>query len=624
MNFNIINSIHDLGPLISDLASTDVVAIDTETSGLDWITCKLYTIQLYLNGNVYVVNCLAFKQLEYLIGLLSVKLLVGHNIKFDSKVLLRKTGITLPKVYDTMLAEVLILQGITLKKFFSLQELVEKYCEVTLDKETRKSFYEEGELFELTNEQLMYAARDVKYLLDIRDKQLPKLAEQKQLRVLDLEMSLIPVISKMEDTGVLVDLDKWKALNDQEVLKTVELENKIKEAVLDRLDLANRGMLLDVCDLLCIPVTTKKEREWFKTIRAEFNREAIKSRLNIGSTKQMLAILKFLGVKVDSTGEKVLKESKSDDPVVALLLQFREHNKKVTAFGETFMSKVHEVTGRIHAEFNQLMADTGRFSCSKPNLQQIVRDSGYRHCFIARPKHKIITVDYSQQELRLAGAITKEDNFINAFKNDVDLHTLTASILFDIPIEKVGKDSKERQTAKTFNFAVLYGTTEFGLAYNFQIKVDEAVKMLEKFYSGYPRLASFKSAVENEIYRRGYSSTPLGRKRFFNKTSFFSSSQERLREMASVKRQGFNQIIQGAGADITKLALVKIFEENPFGEKLNILMVVHDEIVCEVAEDIAEEAAQFIADCMIAVEQPFLGEIPAAVGKPSIEDFWSK
>jgi len=619
--FSIITNIHEMGPLLGDLSISDIVGFDVETSGLDWITCKLYTIQLYLNDNTYVVDCLKFGPIKYLMELLSAKKLVGHNIKYDTKVMLAKTGVLVPDVYDTMLAEVLCYQGIG-KKFYSLQELVDKYCGVTLDKEVRKSFYELGDLTELTQEQLMYAAHDVQYLHVIRDQQIIMLESQKQMRVLDLEMRLVPVVAEMENTGILLNIERWRELMGTALQEAQSTSELLKNLIFDRINYSAYATMFDLYTALSIPVKTKRDKEALQKLPCSFNYVAqLRRDLNLSSPKQLQSVFKVLGINLESTGEKILKEYQGEDELIKYLLLYREYNKKASSFGESFLEKVHQVTGRIHSEFNQLMADTGRFSSSNPNMQQIVRDSDYRHCFIASPGYVMVTCDYSQQELRLAGAITGEEKFIEAYLNNIDMHTLTASVIYDVPLDEVTRE--QRQIAKGYNFAVLYGSTEYGLAYNFQMPIEHARDLLDKFYKGYPRLAEFKNLMEDGIQARKYSSTPLGRKRFFEDKKFFSDSWKMNNYFNSMRRQGFNHLIQGAGADITKLALVKIHEENPFGDGLRIIMPVHDEIVCEVSADIAEKGRDFIVKCMCDVFQPFLGRIPAEASS-SIELTWSK
>jgi DNA polymerase I len=230
-------------------------------------------------------------------------------------------------------------------------------------------------------------------------------------------------------------------------------------------------------------------------------------------------------------------------------------------------------------------------------------------------------MDYSQQELRLVGAVSNEKKMIDAYLNKVDIHTITASLIFDKPVTDITKE--ERFFGKTLNFAVLYGTTEFGLKYNLQIPLDKAIDMIKSFYTGYPELSKFKKLCEEKILELGYSITPLGRRRYWSPKPIFADIFEVSKYREKMKREGFNFIIQGGGADITKIAMCNLFYKNPFGDKFRILLQVHDEIVAEVHDTIIDDAVKFMQEQMINAEQSFLGKIPAEVSW-KISKKWSK
>lgn len=597
----------------------DEIGFDIETNSLDWFTCKLYTIQIATVKNIFVIDVQKINSdiLKIFLNSLKDKVLIGHNIKFDLKVIYAKTGILFNHVYDTMIAETLINQGVG-DRFYSLEDIVHNYCLVVLNKDVRQSFYN-NDNDTLTYDQILYSAMDVKFLKEIKSKQLEKLENQKQLKVVDLEMSLIPVVAKMEYDGVLLDVPEWKKLMNMAAERAKEREKSIKDLLLSSEVVGKFENLYELCRTLKIPVSNSSIPNLKLISDPSFYRKYIEDNFNISSSNQVKAMLNLLGIPVESTNEKILTDF-SDHEVVKLILEYRENFKLSTSFGDSFIEKIHPKTGRIHAEFNQLV-DSGRFSSSNPNLQQIVRVNAYRKCFIARPGYKIITADYSQQELRLAGSISGEPKFIDAFKNGIDLHSLTASVIFQVPLEEVTKD--QRQIAKGYNFAVLYGSSSAGLAYNFKLDRSRAEELLNRYYQSYPVLHYFKTQMENEIYKRGYSSTPLGRKRFFKKPELYSDYKEMSKVESKIKRQGFNHIIQGAGADTTKLAMVYIFNRNPFGDDLRILMIVHDEIVCEAKEEIVDKAVEFITNCMLDAERKFLKDIEPEV-EIKYDDFWKK
>lgn len=227
----------------------------------------------------------------------------------------------------------------------------------------------------------------------------------------------------------------------------------------------------------------------------------------------------------------------------------------------------------------------------------------------------------SQQEYRLAGAITNDPVIINAYLSGMDMHTATAAIIFKKDPKDVTKE--ERNFGKTLNFAVLYGTTAYGLSYNLKIDKFMAQLYLDTFYAGYPTLSNFKIAFENSIWKKKFSSTMMGRKRYWEDKQFFRDFKEAERYESRMKREGFNHLVQGTGADVTKLAMIKLTTENPFGSAFRLVMQIHDEIVVEVDEEIAEKGLEFGVAGMESVFQPFLGKLPAKVDG-HIDDCWSK
>ncbi len=222
---------------------------------------------------------------------------------------------------------------------------------------------------------------------------------------------------------------------------------------------------------------------------------------------------------------------------------------------------------------------------------------------------------------------------IEAYLNDLDLHTATTCNLYDIAVDVLQKlvdagdpDAKEkRRRGKTLNFAVGYGSTEWGLYKNFNIPIEEGRVLLHKFFTDlYPEIESCKQIVGKKIQQHGYSMTLLGRKRFFEIKNFFPGGyKEAEKYKASVLREGFNHIIQGTGAEIIKKALCRIYYENPFGDRLKILLQVYDEIVCEAADDIAEDAKLFIENIMLECEREYLNEIVPAKVDGKIRPYWA-
>ena len=622
--YYLINEIKDLGPFLKAFRACTEVSIDLETSGLDCLSDKIYLLTVGIGSEAFIFNLLKFPHLTYIVQLLSTKLCIGHNIKFDLKFVYVNTGELLTNVYDSQSAEILIHQGVGLQ-YYSLENLAFFYLNKTLDKSVRESFYLNGEVTEISEQMAVYAAEDVLGLDKIKEEQIKILTEQKQLKVLDLENKVLPVVAKMEVNGVLLDQEKWKGLMLDAESKASETKNKIILNIVDRLKL--EGNCLQLADSLHIPVKTKRDRTALESItEISFIRDWLINNINIASPLQVKTIFKHLGFEIESTGEKVLLDyqHKVNDPLITLILEFRALEKKATSFGQSFLDKIHPKDNRIHSEFNQLGTTTGRFSCSGGvNLQQIVAEGDYRHSFIAPPGYKMLTVDYSGEELRVAASVTREQVMIEAFKNKIDPHSNTASIIYNKPIETIDKHSEERKIAKGFNFSIIYGVSEYGLAYNFGLKIDKAKELLDNYFKGYPTLKAVKDAYEKKVLENWYAVNPVGRRRYFERKSSFENSNEMMKYYGRVQREGFNFLVQGLSGDIMKYAMCNIHYGNTFGEDLRIIMTIHDEVVCEIKEEKAEEIKDFVVKCMLDAEQMFLKDVEAAVDY-TIADYWSK
>jgi len=624
LNLKVITHQNQLGQFLSDLATVDTVYIDTETSSVDTFTCKLYLLQVLVGDVVYVFDCLQFNQIEYIVSLLASKTCVGHNIKFDIRVLYSKTHVLLAKVFDTMLGEVMLHQGIGIK-YVSLYEVVKKYTGQTLNKEVRETFYNQGELTTITQEQIIYSAEDILYLPKVMEGEVAEITRQNMLKPMKLEMELCPVVAMMEQEGVHLNVEEWTRLMIQSKQNSQKVAEELRNIFVRKIDWSEFTSLLAVCNAVGIVVRTKKDKDMLSSITQEpFYENYLRENINIASTTQLLRLVRMSGYpELDSTAEKVITDyvGKDPDQIFEKIIEFREQFKRGTSFGQGFLDDVNPLTGKIHSTFHQLGTATGRFSSGNPNLQQIVAGSDYRKCFMAPPGWKMIIADYSQQELRLAGAASKEPEIINAYKNGIDLHTLTASALFEKELEEV--DKRERSIAKGFNFAVLYGSSEYGLAHNFGFPVDYTKQLLDNFYNKYKTLKAFKNQFEGAVLKKKYSRTLYGRIRYFEDKSFFPSQADAYRYMNGIMREGFNHLIQGTAADATKLAMCNIFYGNPFGENLKIIMTIHDELVCIAKEDYALAARDYVVKCMNDSLQPFLGEIPSEVDS-NIQDYWYK
>ncbi|PIY17678.1 DNA polymerase I [Candidatus Dojkabacteria bacterium CG_4_10_14_3_um_filter_Dojkabacteria_WS6_41_9] len=255
----------------------------------------------------------------------------------------------------------------------------------------------------------------------------------------------------------------------------------------------------------------------------------------------------------------------------------------------------HE-TSRVHPSFQQIGADTGRFSCNKPNLQQIPVNEAYRKCFCAPQGRKIIACDYSQQELRILASLSGDPKFIKFYEDGVDLHTATASMMFNIPMEQVEKD-KHRKIAKTINFGLAYGQGAKNLGETIGVDEQEATRMIDKYFAQFTYIRDWLEQAAVNAQRNGYLKTLLNRKRFYEIPEKWDRDYRRI--MSSIGRKGKNTPIQGIGVDMIKMALVKIHQRLQ-EQKLDafLINVVHDEIVVEASERDAVKVGKIVKEAM--------------------------
>jgi len=614
MEFTLITDLKEgIQKFQKDLDKASFISLDIETTGLDPILDRVVLVQAKVNDNIYLfdVDSLGNKNTKYILSLINSgqKLCILQNAKFDLKFIFYHYGELITKIHDTFISEIICTNGLG-DRYPSLKFLLKKYLNIEIEKDIRASFINYDGV--LTQEKLVYSATDVNYLHEIMVAQLEEIDKSNQKRVYDLEMRVIPVVVRMELNGIKFDLEAWLLKGKEAERISREYKTKFINSIVELINFTEFSNALDMGDRFSIPAKGKKIREILKSLEdTDLIRIYFVENFKISSPIQCLEVLRYLGFDITSTEEKVLTDYK-DNAIIDYLLKYREAEKKVSTYGDSFSPFINPVTKKIHTEYHTFGGVSGRFSSKKPNLQNIPREEEYRNCFLADDGYVLISCDYSQQEYRLAGAVTGEKEIINAYLAGEDIHTKTAAVI-----------GKPRSIAKNVNFAILYGTSAWGLSKKFEIPLEEADEMIEALYKTYSTLAAFKSIFEEKIIERKLSVTPLGRKRYFEIPILFPDASSYRRYMGRIKREGFNHPFQGGGADIIKIALCNIFYNNPFGEDLKPLLQVHDEIICMVKEEIKEPAQQFILDQMLKAEQPFLKEIPAAVDS-KISKFWTK
>jgi DNA polymerase I-like protein with 3'-5' exonuclease and polymerase domains len=570
-----------LAEVVAELAGRPILAVDTETTGLDpFVDNTLLLVQVATQDRAYVVDARRVdpRPLRRILeDERTVKLL--QNAKFDYKMLRQQLGIKMRNMYDTMLAERVLTAGIS--REIGLARLAQKYAGITLDKSTRASFIDK-KTGEFSEEQLRYAARDVLVLFTIYDQQRLALKREKLLDIALLEFKTVVAVGEMELAGCRIDIEHWRKIIEDNKTERDRAANELGEMLAD-----------------AIPQ------------QSLFGGPAI----NLNSNAQLIETLGRMGLELPDTMEATLL--KYDHPAIKKLLEYRGFEKTISAFGEKFLELIHPKTGRIHPDFNQLGADTGRFSCTNPNVQQIPATSEFRSCFVAAPGYKLITCDYSQAELRILAQLSEDPAFVEAFRSGGDLHQLTASQMFQIPPEEVKKP--QRSAAKVINFGLAYGRGPAALGVQLGVSTDEAKRLIDQYFKAYSGIQQWLDRAARDAVRKGYSITIMGRKRYY--APLDRDDPDYNKNRASIERQGKNSPIQGANADMTKLALIALTDMLP--DNARVVNTVHDEIVVEAPEDRAEEVCKLVEREMVKAGQRIISLVPI-VADAKIGDYWSK
>lgn len=596
------------------ISNLDIIEIDTETLGFDPHTKDLLCMQLGHRENQFIIpytdkNILYFKDLLEDAG----KLFLFANAKFDLKFFIHH-GIHINKLYDVFLGECVLttgFDGYSDERGLSLEAMCLRYSKVQLNKSIRDKIHTEG----LSTRVIKYAAEDVMYLTEIREKQLALLADKDLLNTIELENEAVIAFAHLEYNGIKVDKAKW-----MEVAREVKRLEKIQLDKLDEIltkDPANYGKFLPKykqTDLFDAPTRNLK--------------------VNWGSPKQRLEILQIESPKLESTGERELMKIRKKNKVAKELLEFNKFAKLKSSFGESFLEHVNPVTDRVHCNIWQIL-QTGRISVKEPNLNQIPSKGDFgkliRSCFIPEEGNVIVGGDYSGMELRIIAEFSNDPIWLDAFDTGKDLHSVLCAMTFDIPITDVKKpfppkpDVTYRDVQKTINFGLAYGMSEFKLADTMDIGVKEAKKIIDKFFKSVPDVKIFLDSLGEAAKRHGFIRTapPYRRIRYFPQWSDAYIAKDFV-ILGEIERAGKNTPIQGTNGDIIKHALHTIQtrivkEEIP----VKILLSVYDEIRTECPEHLSEWWKEEMNQIMITSAKVVLKRVPVEVDC-KISNCWEK
>jgi DNA polymerase I-like protein with 3'-5' exonuclease and polymerase domains len=578
--YSVITSDAGLATALEKIVGEPVVGLDCETTGLDPLRSRLRLLQIATPQASFVFDLFRVGAARHpaIVDLLTdpVRIKVLHNAKFDTKMLLHHCGVELRGVFDTLLASRLVEAG-RADVSHSLSAVVAKHLEIEIDKSLQASDWGGP----LTPEQHEYAAGDAAILLPLRLKLRPRLIELAMVRVGKLEFDCVLPIAAMELAGMALDTDCWRALVEGLEKAHAQLSSELKSEL-----------------AAGVPQLTL------------FGEPDI----NLESPAQIIEALANMGINVEGTRNWQLQLIAKEHSAVARLLEYRAVQKALSSFGQPMLEYIHPVTGRIHADFHQIGATGGRMSCSEPNLQQVPNTPEYRSCFRAPRGRKLITADYSQIELRILADWSQDTALVKALMSGEDLHRVTASRMLNVPLGEVSR--AQRAAAKQLNYGIIYGLGAQGLAARIECSVDEAEELIKKYFAVYRGVDEWLREAADRAVTDRENRTRSGR------LIHFDYDPTDRAQVAATARVGKNAPIQGSSADITKRALVLLYEAiKPFGAQ--IVNCVHDEIVVEAPEGQAAECAEVVNHEMVRAAHDFVSSVPITVDV-SIGDAWLK
>ena len=537
---------------LKKLMQQRAVCFDTETTGLKALEVALIGIAFsYEAGKGYYVSFPTNQEEtasilnEFRPFFESDIEKIGHNLKYDIKVLSNYNIDVKGKLFDTMIAHYLINPDMR-HNMDILSETYLNYQPVSITELIGKKGKNQLSMRAVPiADQTEYAVEDADITLQLKEHFSKELESGKLTELFNnVELPLVSVLTAMEIEGININVDFLKDLS-------ITLTKDIN----------------------------RLEKEIYEQAGEEFNIASPKQ-LGIVLFENMELVKKPKKTKTGqySTAEDVLSYLAKDHQIIKDVLKYRQYKKLQSTYVDALPNEVNPKTGRIHTQYMQAVAATGRLSSNNPNLQNIPirtkRGQEVRKSFIPRDEnHVLLAADYSQIELRIIAALSKEENMINAFKNGEDIHASTAARVFDVPLDEVTRE--QRSNAKTVNFGIIYGVSAFGLSNQTDLTRGEAKELIDTYYETYPKLKAFMSAQVDFAREHGYVETILKRRRYLKD---INSRNAMVRNGA--ERNAVNAPIQGSAADIIKLAMINIhkrFEEENFQSKM--LLQVHDELV---------------------------------------------
>ena len=577
---------------VKNLLNQTSVCFDTETTGLNPLTAELVGIAFSWEAGkgFYVPFPEDRDKAQELIDILRPFFeneqieKIGQNLKYDIKVLAKYNVTVKGKLFDTMLAHYLINPDMR-HNMDILAETYLNYTPVSITELIGKKGKHQLSMRDVPlDQQTEYAVEDADITLQLKEHFEKELGDANtQTLFADIEVPLLRVLAAMELEGINLDKAFLNSLSEQLNSDIDTLEQAIYEAAGEAFNIASPKQLgLILFEKLKLVDKPKKTKT--------------------GQYK---------------TGEDILSYLAKDHEIIKQVLDYRGLAKLKSTYVDALPLQVEPTTGRVHTDYMQTVAATGRLSSNNPNLQNIPirteRGRQVRKAFVPRDEnYTLLAADYSQIELRIIAALSKEETMIQAFKNGEDIHASTASKVFDVPISEVTR--AQRSHAKTVNFGIIYGVSAFGLSNQTDLSRGEAKDLIDTYYETYPKLKAYMSNQVDFARDHGYVQTVLGRRRYLKD---IDSRNAMVRSGA--ERNAVNAPIQGSAADIIKIAMINIYNKLTLGNyKTKMLLQVHDELVFDVYKPELETMKALIKTEM---EQAFTMDVPLDV-ELDIGDNW--
>ena len=567
-----IDSNKELEYLMTKLLIQKVVAFDTETESLNSLDTEIVGISFSWTENkgfyVPIANNKSLQK-EYFDILRPFFendqiIKVGHNLKFDIKVLFKYDISVSGPLYDTMVAHYLINPDMR-HNLDTLSESYLNYSPISIETLIGKKGKNQGSMRDVPAEEVTdYASEDADLALQLKkifDKELNENGVKDIFN--DIEIPIINVLADMEKEGINIDSSYLSKLNKEFEIELSKLKGGIFEMSGEEFNLNSPKQLGDIL----------------------FEKLKLVSKPKKTKTGQY------------STSEEVLSGLASEHGIIKNILEWRSLDKLQNTYVRSLPNEVNKRTGRIHTKFNQTVTTTGRLSSNNPNLQNIpirtLNGQKIREAFIPRSEEfELLAADYSQIELRVIASISKDKNMVDAFIKNQDIHTITAAKIYNVDPDDVSRE--QRGNAKTVNFGIIYGVSAFGLSQQTNLSRAESKIMIDSYFENYPGLKDYMSSQIDFARNNGYVQTIMGRRRYLQN---INSQNNMLRSGA--ERNAINAPIQGSAADIIKIAMIRVHEK--FKEqslKSKMLLQVHDELVFDVCKSEKNIVKTIVKDTM--------------------------